>query len=358
VSGTGFVNGATVSFGGISATSATFGSSISLSAVPPDHAAGTVDVVITNPDGQSATLPGGYTYVAPLPDLAPYTRPGYAAPVVPSSVQGAATTGTLYAGQPTAIDWSFANLGAADITTSFVVELWIDTTRYIRYPAAGMPASSSLSFDDWSITVPTPGSHIVRLVVDADDTVTESDETNNSWQGEFTWIALPLPDLVLTSAPGYAVPVVVASAPGAHSSDTLSAGQTAYVSLAIMNVGDGDAGAFAVEVWVDGTRYLRERYLGLPSQSSVALIDRPIGVASAGGHTVKVIVDADNIVAESDETNNGWQGQFTWTVTLPGALPTQRPGTPVPGVAGPVPGTRPGTPTPAGSTPRPLPTAR
>ncbi|MBU3109456.1 IPT/TIG domain-containing protein, partial [Clostridium gasigenes] len=39
--------------------------------VPASSTAGTADVVVTNPDGQSVTLKGGYTYLAPVLDPAP-----------------------------------------------------------------------------------------------------------------------------------------------------------------------------------------------------------------------------------------------------------------------------------------------
>ena len=64
ITGTGFAAGATVKFGGTSATGVTVGSSTSITATTPAHAAGTVDVVVTNTDSQSGTLSGGYTYTS------------------------------------------------------------------------------------------------------------------------------------------------------------------------------------------------------------------------------------------------------------------------------------------------------
>src|SRR5207253_1361021 len=66
ISGTNFVSGATVSLGGVAATSVNVASASSITATTPSHAAGTVDVVVTNPDGQVATLTGGYTCTAAL----------------------------------------------------------------------------------------------------------------------------------------------------------------------------------------------------------------------------------------------------------------------------------------------------
>jgi hypothetical protein len=65
ITGTNFVVGATVSIGGAPATNVTVSNSTSITAVTPAHSAGTVVVVVSNPDGQSGTLPGGFTYSAP-----------------------------------------------------------------------------------------------------------------------------------------------------------------------------------------------------------------------------------------------------------------------------------------------------
>jgi len=70
VTGTAFVAGATVTFGGIAASLVSVLSASSLTCLTPVHAAGAVDVVVTNPDQQVGTLPGGFTYVAaPAPTI-------------------------------------------------------------------------------------------------------------------------------------------------------------------------------------------------------------------------------------------------------------------------------------------------
>jgi plastocyanin len=67
LSGSGFVSGATVTFGGTAASNVTVSSGGTITATTPARAAGTVDVVVTNPDGQTARLAGGFTYEAPAP---------------------------------------------------------------------------------------------------------------------------------------------------------------------------------------------------------------------------------------------------------------------------------------------------
>src|SRR5207247_1997821 len=63
VNGTGFQAGATVSFGGSALTIATI-TATSISGTTTAHTAVAVDLVVTNPDAQSGTCSGCFTYVA------------------------------------------------------------------------------------------------------------------------------------------------------------------------------------------------------------------------------------------------------------------------------------------------------
>jgi hypothetical protein len=65
ITGTDFVSGATVTFGGTAATGVTVVNATTITATTPVHAAGAVDVTVTNPDTKSGTFIDGYTYVAP-----------------------------------------------------------------------------------------------------------------------------------------------------------------------------------------------------------------------------------------------------------------------------------------------------
>ena len=67
ITGTGFLPGAQVSFGGIAATGIAVLSGTSITATTPAHIAGLVSLLVTNTDGQSGNLSNGYTYVSPNP---------------------------------------------------------------------------------------------------------------------------------------------------------------------------------------------------------------------------------------------------------------------------------------------------
>jgi hypothetical protein len=64
ISGTGFASGATVTFGGTLATNLIVNNSTTITATTPAHAAGGVDVIVTNSDGQSGSKVNAYTYVS------------------------------------------------------------------------------------------------------------------------------------------------------------------------------------------------------------------------------------------------------------------------------------------------------
>lgn len=62
VTGTGFYGNPSITLGGVAATSVNVVNSTTITAVTPAHNSGTVDVVVTNEDGQLDTFSGGFTF--------------------------------------------------------------------------------------------------------------------------------------------------------------------------------------------------------------------------------------------------------------------------------------------------------
>lgn len=67
--GSGFQGGATLSIGGVPVSPVTVSSGTQLSFVTPTWGAGAANIVVTNPDGQSATATGAFTFGTPTPAL-------------------------------------------------------------------------------------------------------------------------------------------------------------------------------------------------------------------------------------------------------------------------------------------------
>jgi len=65
ITGANFQNGAAVTVGGIAATGVSFVGPTQLNATTPAGTAGAKNIVVTNPDGQSATFANGFAYAAP-----------------------------------------------------------------------------------------------------------------------------------------------------------------------------------------------------------------------------------------------------------------------------------------------------
>jgi subtilase family serine protease len=127
-----------------------------------------------------------------LPDLVPFAPTGYADPVVPAPAPGH-QLGTLYAGQPTYFSYHFTNSGQADVTSPFFVDLYVDNTQFVHSQSASLAVGAVGGQDDLPQTIQTPGWHNVRLVVNPDGAVPESNTGNNTWQQQFCWEASAVP---------------------------------------------------------------------------------------------------------------------------------------------------------------------
>jgi|GEM_PF-6242607 len=172
ITGTNFVNGATVTFGGTAATGVVFQSATSITAVTPAHAAGQVDVTVTNPDTQSGTLTNGFRYESAAP-------PPTVTNVNPSSgpVAGGTAvtiTGTNFLGEPAATVEG-RNFGQAETTVTF----------------GGIPATGVTVLNSTTITAVTPA-HAAGQV---DVTVTNPDTQSGTLANSFNYLATPIPTL-------------------------------------------------------------------------------------------------------------------------------------------------------------------
>ena len=112
ISGTGFSPGAIVTVGGKAANTLVINSTL-ITATTPANDAGTVDVVVTNPSGQSAQLAGGFTYeVVTLSVSSTVVAPG-----------GQLTVSWVAPGGRSAVDWlGFFKLG--DPSTNYESGWW------------------------------------------------------------------------------------------------------------------------------------------------------------------------------------------------------------------------------------------
>lgn len=123
----------------------------------------------------------------PTPNLAPYKPEGWSGPIVVSDVKGTSTNGNLIAGRPSFIDWAIVNNGDLAIPQTIYYELWIDGEfQMYWYSPDGLNLNTYTPLEDYAVTLP-PGEHFLTIIADTDDTVAESDETDNYWTFSGTW---------------------------------------------------------------------------------------------------------------------------------------------------------------------------
>ncbi len=121
------------------------------------------------------------------------------------------------------------------------------------------------------------------------------------------------PDLQPYAPSGYPAPIVAAAIQGTYSDGTLYAGKPAYFDWHFANTGEATAaGSFFVELWVDGVRYSRYPYADFAAGATGGFNDWREIIDTPGWHTVRLVVDPDNTIAEADETNNSWEQQLYW----------------------------------------------
>ena len=111
ISGANFVTGATISLDGIAATNVVVASATQITAITPAHVAGSVNVVVTNPDTQSGTLTNGFTYTATVP--IGFGQVAAATPQVPTQVINLAFPAAQTVG-----DMNVVVVGWNDVTSS------------------------------------------------------------------------------------------------------------------------------------------------------------------------------------------------------------------------------------------------
>ena len=232
----------------------------------------------------------------------------------------APATGTT--GQPVRLTVQVTNQGTAP-AGAFRLGYYLSTDSVItrsdtqigtcNFPSLGVDVSATCS---GNITLPltlAPGTYYVGAFADDTGQVNESDENNNT--------ALAPNQMVVTR--GAAADLIVT---GLTSPDTITLGERPNITSAIRNQGTADAGAFRLGYYLstDATITTGDIQLGTCSYTALAAgansgCAGPLlfpATLAPGRYYLGVIVDDQNQVAESNETNN--------TRATPGLITLQR----------------------------------
>ena len=183
ISGTGFTSGATVTFGGTSASATVVGST-TITVTTPSHASGAVNVVVTNPGGQSVTLTNGYTYAsapAPAPTVSSITpNNGTTAGGTPVTINGSnfVSGATVSIGLVAATNVSVVNSTTINATTP------AHAAGTVNVVVTNPDTQSATLVNGYTYATP-PGGETVLLADDFNNASLDTTKwtANNLWSG-------------------------------------------------------------------------------------------------------------------------------------------------------------------------------
>ena len=266
-------------------------------------------------------------------NIVPFTPRNWASPLVATGTPGQNGTTDLSVDGTTYISWAVINDSRNNIDYTFFVDVYLDDVLAERWRSQGIEANQLISVTDWEALSTRvrlqPGTHTLKLVVDPTNLVPETDEFDNIFVSEFTWypstgdppvptpIPVKLPDLVPSPPNGWTDSLVATSYRGDKTDGPLSVNVPTYISYGFQNRG---LASFEAEIWaylyLDGVLVSAQLGNGLlagetaGSSEWTGLFD--VINVTPGVHTLRLEVDATNLITEADERNNTVEREFTW----------------------------------------------
>ncbi|GEM_PF-2975927 len=244
------------------------------------------------------------------PNLTPNIPSGWSDKIVVSKTQGTNRDDSpLYETDTLYIDWSVTNNGSAVTTNIFYTDLYVDgVVKKSWMTDTPMNPGDAQGAQDYPLGQLSAGSyHNLTIVTDTTNTITESNEGDNSFT-KFIYIdPAPLPNLTPYQPSGWSDEIVVSTSTGTNTDTTpLYNTDDFYVDWAMINNGSADVSAFFYTyLYVDGG-YRTSWITNPPISPSIYYFvqDYNIGKLSAGSHTVETLTDPDMRIPEIDDSDN------------------------------------------------------
>lgn len=270
--------------------------------------------------------------------------------VVAAAASGTAISGPLTVHAPTFITWGAGNTGLASTDASVNVHIAFDGIVVDQRVVGGLSALAHAGLTDWdelgTLVDITPGEHTLSVTVDPGNLIDESDETDNTFTSVLTWgtgpavapdappeptpVAAPpyeeltLPNLVTYLPADWDAPMVMRGT----ASGVQIAGRNGYVQAFTGGTVDyaitndsivANANEFSTRVLLDGLEIDSSGFVA-GSAGGIWLVDVavPADRLTPGTHTLKLVIDSDENVTESDETDNEYTLEFE---AISGAAP-------------------------------------
>lgn len=275
----------------------------------------TIKIVVDNTGTVSESTETNNEYTKTIaisqyaPDLAPFKPSGWSDFIVASIVTGTTTDAvTIYPTDNIYLDWAVVNLGNSGTTARFYIALYVDgTLKTSTYKDPPLDGHSYVYKSDYYLGVLAAGTHTIKIVADDTGTITESDETNNEYTKTITVVQNNLPDLTFYKPASWSDKLVASTVPGTNKdAATIYPTDFIYIDWVVTNQGTAATAArYSTTLYIEGI--LNSRFITDPPVNANSIhyyLDFGLGNLPAGTYTMRMVIDVDGTIAESDETNN------------------------------------------------------
>jgi len=190
-------------------------------------------------------------------------------------------------------------------------EAYLDEVLLCSKDDASIPAGK-----DWLLWCPdwtaTEGTHTIKFRLDTDDVIKEKDETNNTASLTFTVRPAISADIDLIAEEVF---ITRAGENEPIDPNSLTEGDEVDLKVRVRNTSSSDIAGWKAQSYIDGEAY-RYGEFSVNAHSTMAIF--ATWTAVPGTHTVTWTVDTENVIRESDETNNTAELSFTVQSSGPG----------------------------------------
>ena len=221
------------------------------------------------------------------------------------------------------LDFSILNEGRGSVPSGDVRwQLLVDGEVILNEINSATVWKSMQAFywEDKEISPLSAGTHTIKLVVDPDNEIAESNETDNEYSEIITVKESSPANLAFAQPAGWSDKIVVSTMKGFNTDspviDTIS---PIFVDSVAVNLGNKriEGSDFDMFLYVNGQKKASYKDVvgtiskDIPPEGNRFWEDVELGMLGVGSYTVKVVIDPDNVIEESDETDNEYSKTFT-----------------------------------------------
>lgn len=260
-----------------------------------------------------------------LSNLTPYQPSGWSDALVVSTSKGSLIdSSSITVEDNLYIDWAVLNNGPVATPGGFSVELYIDGfLENIWSLSSGLKSNYYWSVKGYSIGSLYPGDHLLELLVDSGNVISESDEEDNYYEKwvtvEGSYFDVALPNLRPYQPEGWLDKMVIYTSTKTFTdSPSFTNQDPLYVDWAVINDGQASTSKpFSVNLSVDGIfkkswTVPRLNGSGVEPLSAVSSMQKvyyaikhySVGKLGVGDHTFTIVIDPKGVIREEDKEDN------------------------------------------------------